>query len=129
MVFRDREGPARRSALSPARRAVERAKPGRGIVERALGESGTNRAHAVMVGDTVWDVIAARRAAVPCIGVLSGGIAREPLRDAGAVEVYVGAAVLLDKLGTRAIGRLVGGQRPDIPVGGAALRIRKACGG
>ena len=35
-------------------RAVERTKPGRGIVERALSESGTNRARAVMVGDTVW---------------------------------------------------------------------------
>jgi phosphoglycolate phosphatase-like HAD superfamily hydrolase len=82
-------------------RSVERAKPGRSIVERALGESGTNRAHAVMVGETVWDVIAARRAAVPCIGLLSGGIAREPLPDAGAVEVYAGVAALLDKLGQR----------------------------
>jgi hypothetical protein len=82
-----------------------------------------------MVGDTVWDVIAARRAAVPCVGLLSGGIAREPLRDAGAVEVYAGAVALLNKLGTSTIGRMVGGQRPDIPDGGAAPRIRKACGG
>jgi hypothetical protein len=50
-----------------------------------------------MVGDTVWDVIAARPAVVLCIGLLSGGRAREPLRDAGAVEVYAGAAALLDK--------------------------------
>ena len=50
-----------------------------------------------MVGDTVWDVIAAWRAAVPCTGLLSGGIAREPLRDVGAIEVYAGAAALLDK--------------------------------
>lgn len=82
-----------------------------------------------MVGDTVWDVIAARRAAVPCVGLLSGGIAREPLRDAGAVEVYAGAVALLNKLGTSTIGRMVGGQRPDILDGGAAPRIRKACGG
>ena len=40
--------------------AVERAKPHPDIVERALSESGTDRARAVMVGDAVWDVIAAR---------------------------------------------------------------------
>jgi hypothetical protein len=57
-----------------------------------------------MAGDTVWDVIAAWRAAVPCTGLLSGGIAREPLRDVGAVEVYAGAAALLDKLSASAIG-------------------------
>jgi phosphoglycolate phosphatase-like HAD superfamily hydrolase len=63
--------------------AVERAKPDPDIVERALGESGTDRARAVMVGDAVWDVIAARRG-IPCIGLLSGGMAEEQLRRAGA---------------------------------------------
>jgi phosphoglycolate phosphatase-like HAD superfamily hydrolase len=108
-------------------RAVERAKPGRGIVERALGESGTNRAHAVMVGDTLWDVIAARRAAGPCIGLLSSGIAREPLRDAGAVEVYVGAVALLDKLGQR--NWPPGSAVSALTSWSAVPRIRKACGG
>jgi phosphoglycolate phosphatase-like HAD superfamily hydrolase len=102
--------------------AVERAKPDPGIVERALGESGTDRARAVMVGDTVWDVIAARRAGVPCIGLLSGGIAGEQLHGAGAVEVYSDTAGLLDNLGASAVGRLVGGQQPDIPDNSAAPR-------
>jgi phosphoglycolate phosphatase-like HAD superfamily hydrolase len=100
--------------------AVDRAKPDPGIVERALGESCTDRARAVMVGDTVWDVIAARRAGVPCIGLLSGGIAGEQLHGAGAIEMYSDAAALLDDMGSSAIGRLGGGQHPDIPDGGAA---------
>jgi len=93
----------------------ERPKPDPDIIKRALGESGTDRARAVMVGDTVWDVIAARRAGVPCIGLLSGGIAAEQLRGAGAVEVYRDAAALLDDLGASAIGRLGRGQRANIP--------------
>jgi HAD superfamily hydrolase (TIGR01509 family) len=93
--------------------AVERAKPDPSIVEKALDESGTDRARAVTVGDTVWDVITARRAGIACIGVLSGGIAEEQLRGAGAVEVYADAAALLDDLAASAVGRLADGQRPD----------------
>lgn len=86
--------------------AVERAKPDPDIVERALSESGIDAACAVMVGDAVWDVIASGRAGIPCIGLLSGGIAEEQLRDAGAVEVYDDAAALLGNLRAGAIGRL-----------------------
>ena len=92
--------------------AVERAKPDPDIVERALSESGTERARAVMVGDAVWDVIAARRAGIPCIGLLSGGIAEGQLRDAGAIEVYPDASALLGNLRTSAIGQL-GSGRPS----------------
>lgn len=38
--------------------AVERTKPEPDIVEKALSDSGTDRTRAVMVGDSVWDVIA-----------------------------------------------------------------------
>jgi HAD superfamily hydrolase (TIGR01509 family) len=86
--------------------AFERAKPDPDIVGKALSESGTDRARAVMVGDSVWDVIAARRAGIPCIGVLSGGTAKEKLQDAGAIEVYSDAAALLGNLEASAIGRL-----------------------
>jgi HAD superfamily hydrolase (TIGR01509 family) len=91
--------------------AVERTKPHPDIVALALGRSGTDRARAVMVGDAVWDVIAARRAGIPCIGLLCGGIAEEQLRDAGAVEVYPDPAALLGNLQTTMIGKLGDGQR------------------
>jgi phosphoglycolate phosphatase-like HAD superfamily hydrolase len=75
--------------------AVDRAKPDPGIVQKALGESGIDPLCSVMVGDTVWDVLAAERAGIRCIGLLCGGIAEEQLRGAGAAEVYGDPAALL----------------------------------
>ncbi len=53
----------------------------------------------MFVGDTPWDVRAAHRAGVRCIGVLSGGVSRAELLDAGAEEVYQDPAELADRLG------------------------------
>lgn len=39
---------------------------------------------AVMIGDTVWDIEAAERSGFPTIAVLTGGIARSSLQEAGA---------------------------------------------
>jgi len=77
---------------------VDAAKPAPDLVEQALRRSGATAARAVFIGDTPWDVEAARRAGVPCIGVLSGGTGRAELQDAGAVEVYRDAADLADHL-------------------------------
>lgn len=85
---------------------VQQAKPDPSMVQKALDETGTDPGHAVMVGDTVWDVLAAERAGIPCIGLLSGGIADEQLRKAGAAAVYRDPADLLDDLGASPIGRL-----------------------
>jgi HAD superfamily hydrolase (TIGR01509 family) len=87
---------------------VGQAKPDPEIVNQALHDSATDRDRAVMVGDTVWDVIAAQRANLPCIGVLTGGIGEEPLRAAGAAETYPDAVTLLDNLGGSVIGNLAG---------------------
>ena len=89
--------------------AVERAKPDPGIVQKALDESGVDPGRAVMVGDTVWDVIAAERAGLRCIGLRCGGIGGEQLRAAGAAEVYDDPAALLGSLRASPIGRLVPG--------------------
>ncbi len=85
---------------------VDEAKPEPEIVDRALSESGTDPGRAIMVGDAVWDVIAAKRAGIECIGLLSGGIAEAELRNAGATETYADAAALLGKISASAIGRL-----------------------
>src|ERR1700733_8568991 len=53
---------------------VDQAKPEPDIVDRALQESGTDPDRAVMVGDAIWDMIAARRAGFPGIELHSGGI-------------------------------------------------------
>lgn len=56
---------------------VNQAKPHPEIVQKALEESGTDPARAVMVGDTVWDVLAAQRAACPAWGCCPAGSARK----------------------------------------------------
>jgi phosphoglycolate phosphatase-like HAD superfamily hydrolase len=40
-----------------------------------------------MVGDSVWDVEAAKRAGIPTLAVLTGGFSEEELREAGASQV------------------------------------------
>ncbi|RKT37019.1 HAD superfamily hydrolase (TIGR01509 family)/HAD superfamily hydrolase (TIGR01549 family) [Microbacterium sp. AG1240] len=77
---------------------VETAKPAPDIIEVALQRAGVPAERAVMVGDAVWDVVAAQRAGVACIGLLSGGYGREELLAAGAVVVYDDAADLLSQL-------------------------------
>ena len=77
---------------------VEQAKPNPGIVEVALAEAGVSAERAVFVGDAVWDVEASGRAGVPCIAVLSGGVSRCELEEAGAAAVFDDAEDLREHL-------------------------------
>jgi HAD superfamily hydrolase (TIGR01549 family) len=52
----------------------------------------------IVVGDSVWDLLAARRARALGIGVLSGGYGREELIYSGAFRVYEDPRDLLDHL-------------------------------
>ena len=84
---------------------VEASKPAPDLVQVALDKSRVSPDAAVFVGDTVWDVQACGKAGVACIGLLSGGISREELADAGAAEVYDGPAELLAALPDSLLGR------------------------
>jgi HAD superfamily hydrolase (TIGR01549 family) len=75
---------------------VEATKPEPDLVHAALDKAGLDRA--VVVGDTPWDVEAARKARLETICVLSGGFAEAELRDAGAVVVYESVRDLRDDL-------------------------------
>jgi phosphoglycolate phosphatase-like HAD superfamily hydrolase len=58
----------------------------------------------VVVGDSVWDLLAARRARALGIGFLSGGYGREELLYSGAYRVYDDPSDLLahlDEVGVR----------------------------
>ena len=77
---------------------VEQAKPAPDLFCVALEEAGTATDATVVVGDTVWDVKAAKRAGLPCVAVTSGGISRAELEAAGAVAVYADVGALLDDL-------------------------------
>jgi len=74
---------------------VESSKPAPDLVEVALAKAGVPAAQAVFTGDTVWDVQACQKAGVECIGLLSGGISRGELTEAGAAQVYAGPDELL----------------------------------
>jgi HAD superfamily hydrolase (TIGR01509 family) len=85
---------------------VKVAKPEPELVHVALDRAGVQGDHAVFVGDAVWDVLAANRAGIPCVGLLSGGISAAELTDSGAVAVYDDAAALLRELDQSPLARL-----------------------
>lgn len=87
-------------------RDVDTAKPEPGIVQVALDRAGVDADHAVFVGDAVWDAHAAAGAGLGCIGLLSGGIAREELQAAGASPIFADPQDLLDHLDSTRIAEL-----------------------
>jgi phosphoglycolate phosphatase len=78
---------------------VERTKPAPDLVHSALQKLGGDAEAAVMIGDSTWDCIAAGKAGVPTLGVLTGGFSREDLLDAGAREVFTRLPDLIEALG------------------------------
>ena len=89
---------------------VEHTKPAPDLVQIALEKAAVPAGQAVFVGDTVWDVQASQKAGVPCIGLLSGGIGRQELIDAGAAQVYDSPGELLAALPGSLLGRPAGSQ-------------------
>lgn len=87
---------------------VEQTKPEPDLVQVALDKAGVSASQALFLGDTVWDVEAAARAGVRCIGVLSGGVSEAALREAGAVAVYADVATLLRELDESPLGAALG---------------------
>jgi HAD superfamily hydrolase (TIGR01549 family) len=75
---------------------AEESKPHPELIEEALQR--VDAGSACVVGDSVWDVEAAKRAGVPAYGLLAGGYGRSELQRAGAVAVYADVAELLDHL-------------------------------
>jgi HAD superfamily hydrolase (TIGR01509 family) len=75
---------------------VESTKPEPDLIEAALAKAGTREA--VMIGDSIWDAIAAKRAGILTIGVLSGGFGEAELREAGAAPVFESVAELGERI-------------------------------
>ena len=83
---------------------VRHAKPDPDLFLAAAEALGVDPRHAMVVGDSVWDLLAARRAGALGIGLQSGGYGREELERAGAYRVYADPADLLlrvDEIGLR----------------------------
>jgi len=83
---------------------VEHAKPDPDLFLAAADRLGVAVGDSVVVGDSVWDLLAARRARALAVGLLSGGYGEEELERAGAYRVYQDPADLLrhlDEVGVR----------------------------
>ena len=86
---------------------VTHAKPDPDLFLAAAERLGVDIEHSVVVGDSVWDLLAARRARALGIGLLSGGYGDDELTRAGAYRVYQDPADLrahLDEVGVRSPG-------------------------
>jgi len=75
---------------------VEQTKPEPDLVKAAQEKAGGGEA--VMIGDSVWDVEAAKRAGIPTIAVRTGGFGHDELVEAGATNVFESIDDLLEHL-------------------------------
>jgi HAD superfamily hydrolase (TIGR01509 family) len=83
---------------------VKHAKPDPDLFVAAAARLGVSLSESIVVGDSVWDLLAARRANTLGVGLLSGGYGQDELERAGAYRVYQDPADLLrhlDELGVR----------------------------
>lgn len=83
---------------------VQYAKPDPDLFLAAAERLAVDITQSVVVGDSVWDLLAARRARALGVGLLSGGYGLDELQDAGAYRVYQDPADLLrhlDEVGVR----------------------------
>jgi HAD superfamily hydrolase (TIGR01509 family) len=83
---------------------VARAKPDPDLFLAAADALQVSITSSVVVGDSVWDLLAAKRARALSVGLLSGGYGQDELERAGAYRVYDDPADLLrhlDEMGVR----------------------------
>jgi HAD superfamily hydrolase (TIGR01509 family) len=83
---------------------VRHAKPDPDLFLAAAARVGVDIRNAIVVGDSIWDLLAARRAGALGVGLLSGGYGSDELERAGAYRVYADPADLLahlDEIGVR----------------------------
>ncbi|HEY2079168.1 MAG TPA: HAD family hydrolase [Streptosporangiaceae bacterium] len=92
---------------------VRHAKPDPDLFLAAAALIGVDPRNAWVVGDSVWDLLAARRAGALGIGLMSGGYGREELERAGAYRVYADPAELLARADEVGVRNLHGGP-PDL---------------
>jgi HAD superfamily hydrolase (TIGR01509 family) len=88
---------------------VSASKPDPEVFAAALRAGGIDPGRALAVGDSVWDVQAARAAGIGCVGVETGGFSQHELSEAGAVHVYRDVQEILDQLLTGPFATLIQG--------------------
>ena len=74
---------------------VEKAKPSPDVFVTAANRLNVAIGNCIVIGDSVWDLLAAVRKSALGVGFLSGGYGQEELERAGAFRVYSDAADML----------------------------------
>jgi HAD superfamily hydrolase (TIGR01509 family) len=78
---------------------VEHTKPEPDLVQAALAKADRAEGEkSLMIGDSVWDIKAAKKVGVPTLTVLTGGFSEDELREAGAAHVIREVAAIRDDL-------------------------------
>jgi HAD superfamily hydrolase (TIGR01509 family) len=88
---------------------VNQSKPAPEVFVTAMKKSCVDPRHTLVVGDSIWDVQAARAAGIGCITVETGGFSQHELSEAGSLQVYRDVAELLAQLYTSPLARLFRG--------------------
>lgn len=86
---------------------VEASKPAPDVFRAAMEVGRIDPERALAVGDSVWDVRAARAAGIGCIAVESGGFSQHELSEAGARHVYRSVEELLQQFRTSPLSSLL----------------------
>jgi phosphoglycolate phosphatase-like HAD superfamily hydrolase len=85
---------------------VENSKPDPEVFLSAMRRYSIDPRYALAVGDSVWDVKAARAAGIGCVAVESGGFSRHELSEAGARQVYRDVGEMIDQFHTGPLAQL-----------------------
>lgn len=86
---------------------VKESKPAPEVFVKAMTAGSIDPQRALAVGDSVWDVQAARAAGIGCLAVESGGFSQHELSEAGALRVYRDVQELVDQFWTSPLASLI----------------------
>jgi HAD superfamily hydrolase (TIGR01509 family) len=86
---------------------VASSKPDPEVFLKAMTMGAIDPERALALGDSIWDIQAARAAGIGCIAVETGGFSQHELGEAGAICVYRDVQEVLDQLRTGPIGSLL----------------------
>jgi len=86
---------------------VRATKPAPDVFRAAMQAAALDPALTLVIGDSIWDVQAARAAGLGCIAVESGGFSAHELREEGAAAVYRNVQEILDQALTGALAPLI----------------------
>ena len=86
---------------------VSSSKPDPEVFLNAMENASIDPRRALAVGDSVWDIRAARSAGIACITVETGGFSQHELSEAGSIQVYRDVGELLSQLFTSPVASLL----------------------